>query len=363
MAGISLRKTMARAQDSDIGEGVALEREQNARLRAVDLESWYGNELEPFTFRTVFVPLTQDEARGVMAGYSARQAEEQGKEGVALTTAQRQSLVELREKIAAGISELGAGDAGVFAKLSSRSPKDSRYCEARAFRMVVERLSLQLKEAGGAVQPNDIVRAVMGCGIAALRLCTAEEVLDCFLTSDRVCEDDIPLALSFPHKWSQHIVLREWVDIPTEGEFRAFVFDGKLTAVSQYFVGAYFESLVQQQARVQALIRSFFDTIRPLIQVSPAEYVLDLAVDMSTERVYVIELNPFGKPDGLGTGTCLFKKNDPADLAVLFGESPFQFRVQTAPLTDISHLLREGPLRSWLLSNGVVKLWPIDAGH
>ena len=52
-------------------------------------------------------------------------------------------------------------------------------------------------------------------------------------TSDRVCTDDLPLALSFPDKWSQHIVLRQWVTIPPQFELRAFVFGRKLTGLAQ----------------------------------------------------------------------------------------------------------------------------------
>jgi len=196
----------------------------------------------------------------------------------------------------------------------------------------------------------------MSAGIQALRLVSASEVLECFLTSDRVCEDDIPLALSFPHNWSQHIVLREWVDIPTQGEIRGFVFDGKLTALSQYFTGGFFPELVATKDSVLRLIQDFFETIRPHIKVTPPEYVMDLAVNLEQKKVWLIELNPFGRPNGLGTGTCLFKNNKPEDLAVLFGEAPFEFRVETAPMSDVRPLLREGPLRSWLLSKQMITL-------
>ena len=39
------------------------------------------------------------------------------------------------------------------------------------------------------------------------------DVIECFLSSDRVCEDDIPLALGFLDCWSQHVVLRQWVTV------------------------------------------------------------------------------------------------------------------------------------------------------
>ncbi len=45
---------------------VARERELQGRLRSVDLEAWYP-ALEHVTFRTVLVPLSQEEARAMMA--------------------------------------------------------------------------------------------------------------------------------------------------------------------------------------------------------------------------------------------------------------------------------------------------------
>ena len=48
-----------------------------------------------------------------------------------------------------------------------------------------------------------------------------------------------------------------------------------------------------------------------------------------TRKASLLQLNPFGKPDGLGTGTPLFDMRDESDRAVLFGDAPFEFRVMT----------------------------------
>src|SRR3989338_7532733 len=221
LQGVALKKVTTLADDKQsLKDAVALEKQQNARLRSVDLEAWFNEEIEPFTFKTVFVPITQAEAKAMMAGYWARKQSEKQ----ALQDEDATHLSLLKHKIVQGLHRLGS--TAVFAKLSSRSPKDSKACEARAFEMVISRLSA-LHQEGKPIDPNTIVTTVMSAGIRALRLESAEDVMNCFLTSDRVCEDDIPLALNFPNAWTQHVVLREWVDIPTQGEFRAFIFDGK----------------------------------------------------------------------------------------------------------------------------------------
>ena len=89
-------------------------------------------------------------------------------------------------------------------------------------------LRINHRERGG-VDLNFVHTAVISSGIAALRCCSAADVIETLTTSDRVCTDDIPLALSFPSAWSQHVVLRQWRTIPPHHEFRAFVYGGKLT--------------------------------------------------------------------------------------------------------------------------------------
>lgn len=100
------------------------------------------------------------------------------------------------------------------------------------------------------------------------------------------------------------------------------------------------------------MIVDLFERIREIVPVTPAEYVLDLAIDFETQRSWVIELNPFGRPDGLGTGTCLFDcKKD----AAVFGEAPFEFRIVTEPPElQLSAILRDGPLKIFLIDNNMI---------
>ena len=170
--------------------------------------------------------------------------------------------------------------------------------------------------------------AITAATIECLKLENAQEVMHCFLTSDRVCTDDLPLALSFPDAWTQHIVLRQWITIPPHYELRAFVFDRKLTALCQYYDNVYFAELVEQKDLILEVVQKCFEDMKDICPVEPAEYSIDIAVKLEESKAYVIELNPFGKPDGLGTGTPLFNIKDPADAAVLFGDAPFEFRVE-----------------------------------
>lgn len=342
------------ASDTSLAAGIASERERNARLRACDINAWY-ERLTPVTFRTRFLPLSPEEAKALIAAYW------QKARGTAIADPQRHAalLGALKQRIATAMAELtgaGGGSPGVFAKLSSRSPKDSRFCEARALEQVKERLT-RVRAAHGAVHMNDVVAACIACGIEALRLASADEVIECFTTSDRVCADDLPLALEFPASWAQFLVLREWVAIPSHHEFRGFVVANRLTGLSQYFDTAHYPELVANKARLLALIQTFFEQqVRDRAAMQPADYVVDFAVDQAGERAYVIEVNPFGPPDGYGTGTPLFDLRNDRDRAILFGQAPFEFRISEAPPSDasVAKLLREGSLRTWLIEQNML---------
>jgi hypothetical protein len=340
LRGVALRRVAAPTKAAGPGDGVAQEAAQNARLRAVDIEAWY-EALKDVTFRTEFVELSIEEARALVETYWTwkRSGADDGP---------LPPLLEALEKRVAAAMEALESPCGVFVKLSSRSPKDSRLCQGRALGLVQERLRAR-RAAGLTVDENDVTIAIMAASMEALRLESARAVLVCLLTSDRVCEDDLPLALSFPARWSQHLCLREWVTIAPSAELRAFVVGGRLTALTQYYVPVHFAELALQRARVVELVEALFASLAPRCPVHPPEYSMDVAVDVAGGRARVVELNPFGKPDGLGTGTVLFDVRVPHDAAVLFGEAPFEFRIQEQPLAAPP---RVGPLRDWLEKEG-----------
>lgn len=81
--------------------------------------------------------------------------------------------------------------------------------------------------------------------------------------------------------------------MPLSAEFRGFVVDGKLTALSQYFAPCYFAELQGQENQVAEKCRLLLQQISNLI---PKNVVCDFAV--LEDRVYVIELNPFNDYNG-----------------------------------------------------------------
>lgn len=341
IANAQLRKTNVNRVEVDLKQQILLESEQNKRLRDVDIESWYEN-IKDFTYPTIFVPLSMEEAQSLIKHYFILKKDinsEEWKEDQHLS----KLYVQIQEEI------IKSNFSAVFAKLSSRSPKDSRLCQQRA-----RELSLEILNSKKNPSTNEIVQTIMKSGIQVLKMNTVDDLFKMFLTSNRVCEDDLPLALQFPDRWSQHIIIREWIDIPIQFEFRAFVYDNKLTAVSQYFNNAYFPELIECKEKILKLIQDLFDKVSPIVGINPPEYVLDIGVLVNEEKAYVIELNPFGKPNGMGTGTCLFDNSNPTDLDILFGNSDFEFRLEEKPTEIIPTKYIRGEWKDFLHENNII---------
>lgn len=81
-------------------------------------------------------------------------------------------LTALEGNIAAALTGFGAGSEGVFAKLSSRSPKDSQFSMDRGVNTVIEKLEA-VKAASGIEAVDDNAVAVSDAWLAACAACAA----------------------------------------------------------------------------------------------------------------------------------------------------------------------------------------------
>lgn len=120
-------------------------------------------------------------------------------------------------------------DFGVFAKLSSRSAKDATDAEER-----LETLFKKYCAESGAKDDNDRVRELLKAATHCMKVSSAQQILSMFIHSERI-EHDLGSALKYgKEKFDQNVVLRKWIPIDIDMEFRGFVCNGKLTALSQY---------------------------------------------------------------------------------------------------------------------------------
>lgn len=267
---------------------------------------------------------------------------------------------------------------GAFVKLSTRSPKDSktifRKAEA-AFRERVASGDVPVASpaapvaaggaggAGGAAASGEAAdadaasAAVLNARLVAFSeemvkaavVRSGAEAVTLLLDSQRVAED---LAYAFeegPAAAPISLVVRGFdTRMRPQCEFRAFVWDGKLTALGQYWHSLCFPELQDARLREQvaADVAELFDSIKGGLPVpnamldvawlglgAPTRDTKDSADDAIADgaaKALLVEVNPL--MEGLGSfagSTGLFSYYDDAD--VLQGRLPFEMRVRTEP--------------------------------
>jgi hypothetical protein len=151
------------------------------------------------------------------------------------------------------------------------------------------------------------------------------QVFDIMALSSRAVSD-IKRALDYAadQEWSLKLIVREFVTIPLEGEYRGFVHNRQLNALSQYYADAYFWRLPLQRDDISRRVLAFFESMKASITLD--SYIIDFAV--TDDKVCIVELNPFTEQ----TGSCLFDwKKDKH----IIENGPFELRVNMSPVRGV----------------------------
>lgn len=156
----------------------------------------------------------------------------------------------------------------------------------------------------------------------------AKEVMNLILSSERA-KNDLKYALEYENmteedlricglepekklKWDVKLVFRKWVEgVNGMKEFRCFVKDNTMTAITQYNHPLLIEELQFDKncEKIKLQIFSFWkEKIQPLFGCLK-DYVIDFAI-LDNGSIFLIELNPF--KDYCGSG--MFKWNVDRDL-------------------------------------------------
>jgi hypothetical protein len=204
------------------------------------------------------------------------------------TNAEMEARYQLEDRIDALIAADRAQSPSqtYFCKFSTRSPKDSG--------------------AGTkGKEETDSAEKRLQQMTDSLRIQSGQEATELLIKSQRIFCD---ISFHFQHglegtsSGSLALLLREWVDMRPDYEFRCYVYQGKMTAISQYHCYSQFDSL-QDEKHVLAVrdsIVEFHSVVSDAFSLP--SYVIDIAVDPRDMSCQVIELNPFGKAMSSGSG-------------------------------------------------------------
>lgn len=349
--------------------------------QAFGLNTWYNGSLKEHTFETEFVELSETEIDAMVKGSQFLGIEK------SLTSEQQSALDELEKKLDAAIGKFG--ESGAFIKLNTRSPKDAIFYRndvdfVTEIRLaVINELEIEGQMAKASFQrthsfkksnkvelkedsrkpkseednssiPKALLRQKSGDEEAfdvnlvqkeplknvALRAFTrvmstknqvrnGKEAMYLLRHSLRTKED-----LQQLHTWNKtaelkvSISVRRWnSDVARHPgmEFRGFVYNNELNAVSQYDDVVYYPNVVRFKQVICTRIKAFFDQHVKEALKEHKNYVIDFFVGL--EKVFVIEINPFHN----GAGACLFTWRENRET---FMNGPFEFRVVESPRDD-----------------------------
>jgi hypothetical protein len=319
------------------------------------VEDWYSL-IEPLTFPTQFVNLTIGQLLAMKNFYEAtyRHATQVKDISKIFSQDDQNALNQLENNIQTVMDSWNHGNnTGIkfFVRLSTRSPKDSCVQSPNFKKILTQQLDLLGKEN----EPRAVIRTLN----TSLQVTNAKDAMHLLLSSHRVYYDLSRSLLQLDEKLKksenkellmpdQRIIVRIFHEIEApEFEFRVFVVNKKVTAITQYFKSCYLgEQLEKKKDMIQQRI---FDLSSQVCEKVKKDHVLDIAVDINSEKLdaFVIELNPFSKQ----AAACLFHWDDESDQKILTGQSKFEFRYVKLPTSipetrlklseDVRRLLNE----------------------
>lgn len=149
-----------------------------------------------------------------------------------------------------------------------------------------------------------------------------ESICTCTPTHYPIHKDDTVL----------NIYLMEWKDFDKDNEFRVFVFDNHITAISSQFVyrknNSFSNKTDNDSTKFVVGINKFFkENIKEKL-VNKGNYTFDLCIT-NDDRFYFIEPNPFGKD--YAAGSSLFHWIHDSNVLLNKNKNEIEFRY-TVPL-------------------------------
>eukprot|EP00211_Chloroparvula_japonica_P005551 CAMPEP_0119123782 /NCGR_PEP_ID=MMETSP1310-20130426/3611_1 /TAXON_ID=464262 /ORGANISM="Genus nov. species nov., Strain RCC2339" /LENGTH=347 /DNA_ID=CAMNT_0007113645 /DNA_START=139 /DNA_END=1182 /DNA_ORIENTATION=- len=249
------------------------------------------------------------------------------------------ALEALRSAMDGERQHLAGGNDGFFVRISTRSPKDA-VLSGPGFRSVCNQeydTLCAIEREYPAYEGADLNRrlhALYRASTFAMKMPSADLAIQLMSESSRI-QDDLSSCVERADGPAFNVVLREFVDFSPELEFRAFVYERRLTAITQYNPLVYFPRLPPHQDDVQTAMELFLaEMILPRLPAELASCVVDLLLlspqgrDSYDElQVKVVEINPLAEyaVTGLYSWTC-----DKAELLGI-GYDRCSFRILSTP--------------------------------
>lgn len=346
-------------------------------LNIFSIENWYL-ALQTLTFRSVFLSLNHEDILFLMHGASSSHYQPHKFEKIL-----NKKLNELHEKTC-------------FVRLSTRSPKDSTSLFDSASNIMRDDHTYWPETSNKNQQLVSLTASLA----KAMKVKNGKEIIELLQNSNRIYNDLLSLvSLQDSEEKTTKIILREWVDIRPDHEFRVFISrrcreKSIVTAISQYFHFLFFDNAPtcsintfseQEHTELKHKINHFVlnhidPKVSELLNFSSEqdlddtancirEYIADIAIIPSqqyngerkafneitireiTYTIVLIELNPFSPA---ATGSALF--NWKSDLNILWGKADREYPVyayRTSPCENMESISLLPPNYKTIISDAL----------
>ena len=255
-----------------------------------DLDQWYPI-MEPITFKTYFLPLKLEQAEAIIQYYSTNYL---GKEGFTI------EHTKILEDLETQIDQLFTTTPllqkkGAFLRLCGRSPKDGEpYDPERFYEEYRSNLHYLVEEKHlDPTEGNTKIWAIAKTHWLIIR--NAKDCLSLLLSSKKVYTD-LSDWINFGGK--EQLCFREWNEnLDDDNEFRGFVYENKLTAITQYDHFGKFDDIIKEKDKIEKMIHHFWETeVKNRMKVDC--YIVDFGY--INNKMILIEVSPFLRTTGAG---------------------------------------------------------------
>lgn len=312
------------------------------------VSEWFPRLTNEHTFDTKFIPLTKEQGEAIvktremgrMIGSAYLMADDKEDKKKILDQdpidmigiSQKQALKDIEIKLDTIIKEFNSS---VFVRLDTRSPKDAVLNSQLVKDVLLEELQLRPhKDTTSLECATDDAIAYWRATSKAGQVKSGKEAVELLTRSNRI-QQDLKLGFLSHPDISEMLVVRKWEEIHPELEFRVFIVNNQITAITQYHKGLYVKLVADNIDVIKQLIFDKFEAVKDLIVAPEQSYTIDFALlkNANDENhpfsdCIVVEIND--PPPTAGTS--LFEWDDEGDRNIL-QHGPFTIRVQEKELS------------------------------
>uniref|UniRef100_A0A4W6F6F8 Translation initiation factor eIF2 assembly protein n=1 Tax=Lates calcarifer TaxID=8187 RepID=A0A4W6F6F8_LATCA len=231
---------------------------------------WYPI-FKKYTIKSLILPLPQnvidyllDDGTLVVSGsdHNTQQTHTNNSDSDAEEDIQAPEFPEFTSKVLEAINALGGR---VFPKLNWSAPRDANWIALNSSLQCHSLSDIFLLFKSSDFITHDLTQPFLHC-------------------SDQDSPDPV---------FNYELVLRKWSELIPGGEFRCFVKENKLIAISQRDYTQYYHHILKQEEQICQAIQEFFSQ-HIQYKFLDEDFVFDVYRD-SQGRVWLIDLNPFGE--------------------------------------------------------------------